>query len=200
MIPPGLLGYSAGQGREPEKRASSSAEVQPTVSRETVELAALIHPIFFGEYAAFAEELDGRVPRGRVRASRGQPNMAEYVEMRQKADTDLVIGRWGADYPDADTFCSLASSTPRRVPGRYCGDRGASTPSSNGAEPRRIRASATRSTARSRRGSLEKPSCRSSTTRSSCFARPELGGLSLGLANPHRRLRESLGPQIVCQI
>jgi ABC-type transport system substrate-binding protein len=30
--------------------------------------------------------------------------MAEYIDLTKTAETDLNVGRWNADFPDADTF------------------------------------------------------------------------------------------------
>jgi peptide/nickel transport system substrate-binding protein len=49
--------------------------------------------------------------------------MAEYVEIRKNHDTDLVIGRWASDYPDADTFVYGVMQTEEGFMGRYCGLR-----------------------------------------------------------------------------
>jgi hypothetical protein len=49
--------------------------------------------------------------------------MAEYVEIRKAHDTDLVIGRWASDYPDADTFVYGVMQTEEGFMGRYCGLR-----------------------------------------------------------------------------
>src|SRR5262249_58081941 len=46
--------------------------------------------------------------------------MAESRDMNRRAETDLAIGRWGADYPDADTFVGILHSTAG-IQGRYFG-------------------------------------------------------------------------------
>src|SRR5262249_53893622 len=60
VIPPGLLGYTA-QGADdrsgPTMAAPSDSSVEETVSRETLELTANVHPIYFGEFSAFFREL-----------------------------------------------------------------------------------------------------------------------------------------------
>jgi peptide/nickel transport system substrate-binding protein/oligopeptide transport system substrate-binding protein len=185
LIPPGLLGYSAGQEREPEKRAASSAaEVQQTVSRETVELTALIHPIFFGEYAAFAEELTDAFREVGYALRAVNQNMAEYIQMRQSAETDLVIGRWGADYPDADTFVYGVLHSEEGFLGRYCGDPAVDALIERGrteTDPRVRHTIYRQVEERVAREAILLPLFYDQVY---CFARPELEGLSLGLANP----------------
>ena len=119
LIPPGLLGYSAaGVERESGKvaaGASSQAEVQQTISRESVELTAAMHPVFFGEYAAFAEELDQAFRAIGYAIRPITRTIAEYIEARHKGDVNLVIGRWGADYPDADTFVYVSMAPEQKI-------------------------------------------------------------------------------------
>ena len=73
LIPPGLLGYSAA-GPSAGSRASgpsapSDSSVEATVSRETVELVAAVHPIFFGEFSGLLSRARGGLPRDRVSRS-----------------------------------------------------------------------------------------------------------------------------------
>ncbi len=185
LIPPGLLGYSAGSGREPEKpAAASSAEVQQTVSREIVELSALIHPIFFAEYAAFAGELTAAFREMGYALRPVNRSMAEYIEMRHDAETDVVVGRWGADYPDADTFVYGVLHSQEGFLGRYGGDRDLDLLIERGrteTDPRARHAIYRQIEERIAREALLLPLFYDQVY---CFARPELEGLSLGLSNP----------------
>ncbi|MGH9391290.1 MAG: ABC transporter substrate-binding protein, partial [Vicinamibacteria bacterium] len=108
LIPPGLLGYSAAGGRSgagaPEATVHRESSVQPTVSRETVELSAAVHPIFFGELSAVFQELADAFREMGFVIRPANKTMAEYLALTEKAEVDMVMGRWGADYPDADTF------------------------------------------------------------------------------------------------
>ena len=122
LIPPGLLGYSASGSGIPTSETGSTAEAEATVSRETVELSTAVHPIFFGEFSEFARELTeafreiGFVLRPKNRT------MAEYLELTRKGDTDVNLGRWNADYPDADTFVHGALHSEAGFWGRYVGE------------------------------------------------------------------------------
>ena len=120
VIPPGLLGHAATSGGSGAHAAASpDSSVEATVSRETVELSATMHPIFFGELAAFARELSEAFREIGFLIKPVNKTMAEYIEMNRKAETDLSIGRWGADYPDADTFVyGVLHSTAGNM-GRY---------------------------------------------------------------------------------
>jgi ABC-type oligopeptide transport system substrate-binding subunit len=46
--------------------------------------------------------------------------MAEYL-VAQDGRADLMIGRWNADYPDADTFAYGVLRTREGIVGRICG-------------------------------------------------------------------------------
>jgi len=125
LIPPGLLGYSASG---PSSAASvsgaaapSDSSVQATVSRETTELSAAVHPIFLGEFSAFARELaDAFREIGFLIRPRNKTT-AEYLPLAQKGETDVIVGRWNADYPDADTFVHGALHSQAGFLGRYAG-------------------------------------------------------------------------------
>jgi peptide/nickel transport system substrate-binding protein len=120
-IPPGLLGHVATSGGSGTHAAVASLDssVEATVSRETVELTASMHPIFFGELSAFYRELSEAFREMGFVIKVVNKTMAEYIENNRKAPTDLSIGRWGADYPDADTFVyGVLHSTAGNM-GRY---------------------------------------------------------------------------------
>ncbi|HEY7369752.1 MAG TPA: ABC transporter substrate-binding protein, partial [Thermoanaerobaculia bacterium] len=106
LIPPGLLGYAAAgpDSHATSPRAASDIEIDKTVSRETVELTASLHPIFFGELSAVARELTEAFRGAGFSIRPITKTMAEYLDNNRSAEADLAVGRWGADYPDADTF------------------------------------------------------------------------------------------------
>jgi ABC-type oligopeptide transport system substrate-binding subunit len=124
LIPPGLLGYAHAAERTPGAAPTRPAE-QPssdkTISRETVEVTALIHPSFTGEYAALLKELNEIFRDMGFLIRPLNTTMAEYVEMRKKHDMDLVIGRWASDYPDADTFVYGVMQSEEGFMGQFCG-------------------------------------------------------------------------------
>ena len=125
IIPPGLLGYSA-SGSSSGAGASSSAagpdsSAKATVARETVELSAAVHPIFYGEFSAFARELTEAFREIGFLIRPMNKTMAEYIELTRKGETDLNVGRWNADYPDADTFVHGLLHSETGFLGRYAG-------------------------------------------------------------------------------
>jgi peptide/nickel transport system substrate-binding protein len=46
--------------------------------------------------------------------------MEEWREAVSQGSVDVVIGRWGADYPDADTFANILA-TKEGLLGQLCG-------------------------------------------------------------------------------
>jgi ABC-type transport system substrate-binding protein len=120
LIPPGLLGYSAaGPDSHATTSRASDIEIEKTVSRETVELSAAIHPIFFGELSAFAHELTEAF-RGVGFAIRPiNKTMAEFLDHNRLGVGDITLGRWGADYPDADTFINGVLHSTAGTSGRH---------------------------------------------------------------------------------
>jgi ABC-type transport system substrate-binding protein len=108
LIPPGLLGYSAAgpsaAGRASGPTPTHDSSVEATVSRESVELSAAVHPIFFGEFAAFFRELGEAFREIGYRIRPMNKTMAEYLALSDAGGGDIDIGRWTADYPDTDTF------------------------------------------------------------------------------------------------
>jgi ABC-type transport system substrate-binding protein len=123
LIPPGLLGHSPSSGRGARK---SSPLVPPesasyTVSKEKREVTASVHPLFFGEFAAFFEEL-GNVFREvgfTIRAV--NEAMPEFIRHQKNADVDLTVMRWIGDYPDADTFVNGILQSDEGMLGRMVG-------------------------------------------------------------------------------
>jgi ABC-type transport system substrate-binding protein len=124
IIPPGLLGYSVGgpsSGPGSGDSAPADSSVEATVSRETIELTAAVHPVLFGEFSAFFRELTGAFREIGFRIRPVNKTMAEYVELTQTGGTDLNVGRWNADYPDADNFVYTLLHSEAGFLGRYIG-------------------------------------------------------------------------------
>jgi ABC-type transport system substrate-binding protein len=108
LIPPGLLGYSAAgpsSGAGPSgTTGSGDSSVQATVSRDSEDLTAAVHPVFLGEFSNFFRELAEAFREVGYRIRPANRTMAEYLQHSDTGDVDLDIGRWTADYPDSDTF------------------------------------------------------------------------------------------------
>ena len=69
-----------------------------------IELTAAFNPVFFGGYADFARELSGTFRENGILVRPVTKTIDEFLEAQDRATADLVVGRWAADYPDADTF------------------------------------------------------------------------------------------------
>jgi ABC-type oligopeptide transport system substrate-binding subunit len=114
LIPPGLLGHesvrvAAGQSLMALK-ASKASNAAPGRLPSPIELTVALHPLFFEQYAGTYNEIS------RVWAELGfktrvvNRTMAEYLDAMAHGSTDVIIGRWSADYPDADTFIYILHS------------------------------------------------------------------------------------------
>ncbi len=188
IIPPGLLGHSPSPASRPPAGGaaalSSDSEVMQTVSRESVELLVAIHPIFFSEYATFLEEITQTLREIGYTIRSAGSTMAEYMEARQNETADLILGRWGGDYPDADTFVHGILHSREGFLGRYWGDAGIDPLIERGrseTDPRLRHTIYREIEELVAREALLLPLFHDQV---GCFARPEVEGLSMGLTNP----------------
>lgn len=179
LIPPGLLGHDPASGA----RTSAGSEQTPAQLSGEIELTAALNPVYFGEYAALIRELSLAFSQQRVKVRPVNKTMAEFTEARTGATVDLVVTRWIADYPDADTFVHLLHSQEGYI-GRFCGTpeidrliekgRGETSPAARHSIYRDIEEIIARDV-------LLLPLFHEQTYR---FARPEVEGLSLSYGAP----------------
>jgi ABC-type oligopeptide transport system substrate-binding subunit len=116
LIPPGLLGHDS-------SFTPRTAEVTSAASRkqdDEIELTAVVNPVFFGEYAAFTREIARSVREQNVTVKIINRTMEEWLDAVSEGSVDVVLGRWVADYPDADTFASILVSKEGLL-GPVCG-------------------------------------------------------------------------------
>ncbi|HEY6121697.1 MAG TPA: ABC transporter substrate-binding protein, partial [Pyrinomonadaceae bacterium] len=116
LIPPGLLGHDS---------AYTSRASQPSIStidrsNGEIELTAVLNPVFFGEYAALARELSRSLREHKILIKPVNKTMDEWLDAVSQGSVDLVLGRWVADYPDADTFANILA-TKEGLLGKVCG-------------------------------------------------------------------------------
>ncbi len=97
--------------------ASTSAPEKPITE---IELTAAVNPVFLGEYAALAREISRSVGDRQITIRIVSSTMEGLVEALSKGSVDVVLGRWGADYPDADTFANILA-TKEGLLGKLCG-------------------------------------------------------------------------------
>jgi ABC-type oligopeptide transport system substrate-binding subunit len=98
---------------------SASASV-PEQAGVEIELTAVLNPVFFGEYAALAREVSRFFREQRIIIRPVNKTMDEWREAVLQGSVDLVIGRWAADYPDADSFANILA-TKEGLLGQLCG-------------------------------------------------------------------------------
>ena len=125
LIPPGLLGHSPGHGREKRSPGPTVAaeSVNYTVSKESRELTAAVHPSYFGEYAALLNELSEAFREMGFAIHPVNTTMKGFLDLLKRGDVDLGVGRWVADYPDADTFANGVLHSQEGFWGRMVGSQ-----------------------------------------------------------------------------
>ncbi len=116
IIPPGLLGHDPASSSRPSAVPSLISEKPPA----EIELTAALNPVYFGEYSALARALSTAFRQKGVSIRPTNKTMAELMEAQTHASVDLAVGRWVADYPDADTFVNILHSR-EGINGRLCG-------------------------------------------------------------------------------
>jgi peptide/nickel transport system substrate-binding protein len=95
----------------------------PEHSLPDIELSAVLNPVYFGEYAALSREIASAFRERRVKIRAVNKTMSEWIDAVGTGSIDLVVGRWAADYPDADTFATMLHSRDGLL-GRVCGSAG----------------------------------------------------------------------------
>ena len=187
LIPPGLLGHDSTY----VPRMSATTGAAPEQQANEMELTAVLNPVFFGEYVAFSREISSFFREHHITIRPMNKTMDEWRDATLKGSVDVVLGRWAADYPDADTFANILHSKAGLL-GQLCGSpevdrliargRSESSPAARHAVYRQIE----EIIARDR---LLLPLFHEQTYR---FARPEVEGLSLaygGIAVDYGNLR-----------
>jgi ABC-type oligopeptide transport system substrate-binding subunit len=186
IIPPGLLGYSASSpGSGSVSAGSADSSVEATVSRDMVELAADVHPVFFGEFSAFFQEMSESFRQAGFRIRPMNKTMAEYIHFQRTGEGDVNIGRWVADYPDADNFVHTLLHSDSGFLGRYVGSAEIDALAESGraeTDPRIRQSIYRRAEELIAREALLLPLFHDQVY---CFARPEVEGLeSVSQGNP----------------
>jgi serine/threonine protein kinase/ABC-type transport system substrate-binding protein len=94
LIPPGLLGHTPFRPRVAKSGAGSV---------HSIGVDLLLNSIFDGPYAQLKKELLSTLQEKGYRF-RILDQRHELVPMEERKHADLLLSRWIADYPDADTF------------------------------------------------------------------------------------------------
>ncbi len=116
LIPPGLLGHDSASAL----RTVSTQSPMPGQPSAEIELTVALNPAYFVEYAALVGELERAFRAAGARLRTVNRTVAEFQEARLGATVDLILTRWNADYPDADTFVQILDSQEGNI-GRLCG-------------------------------------------------------------------------------
>ncbi|HKZ80866.1 MAG TPA: BREX system ATP-binding domain-containing protein [Pyrinomonadaceae bacterium] len=179
LIPPGLLGHDSSL----TPRTSTGLPPLPEQRSAEVELSAVLNPVFFGEFAAMSRAFANSLREQRVKLRVVNKTMEEWLDFCGKANVDLVVGRWAADYPDPDTFATILASKEGLL-GQLCGSpeldrliergRAETSPTARHGIYRQIEELIAREC-------LLLPLFHEQTYR---FARPEVEGLSLSYSAP----------------
>ncbi len=182
LIPPGLIGSVS----KPRARVAASPQASGahTVSRETIEVTAVVNPIMFGEFGPLTREIVQAFREMGYAIKVVNKTMAEFMDAQRTAHTDLAIGRWIGDYPDADTFVQGTLHSRDGVYGRYCGTPAIDRLAERGRgeiDPRAREAIYREAEDVLAREALMIPLFHEQSYR---FARPEVEGLSLGFGQP----------------
>lgn len=106
LIPPGLLGHDSSY----TTRIQNQTPVDEAKQHAEIELRAVVNPVFFGEYAAFTREIARALREHNVKVRIVNKTMEEWIDAVTAGSVDCVLGRWVADFPDADTFASILTS------------------------------------------------------------------------------------------
>lgn len=112
LIPPGLLGHDAGA---PLPHADAGG-----APGDRIELTAVMGPVFAAEYAPFRLALQRELERAGIHLRWIDETGEGFNDAIRSASVDVLLGRWIADYPDADTFAHVLQSKDG-ILGRFCG-------------------------------------------------------------------------------
>ena len=105
--------------RGPPRRRRSRATRRCPAKR--VEVAALVHPSFTGEYAALIAELNQIFREMGFILRPINKRCRSTWRCGRRDDVDVVIGRWASDYPDADTSCMESFKSQEGFMGLFSG-------------------------------------------------------------------------------
>ncbi len=112
IIPPGLLGYEA------SRRSRQPSAVH---SIKNIELTGMLNSIYEGPYASLSHELFKSLEEKGIRVRITSSKYEQHQFHDVSREVDLVLTRWIADYPDADTFIHGMLHSQKGYEGLLCG-------------------------------------------------------------------------------
>jgi peptide/nickel transport system substrate-binding protein len=106
FIPPGLLGHES----TARSRMQTGPTPEPGSPPPALELTVAAHPLYSGRYAALYRELLGALAQQGFTTRPVTQTMEEWKDATFHGGADLIVGRWGVDYPDADSMVYVLHS------------------------------------------------------------------------------------------
>ena len=105
FIPPGMLGHDPGRRRSHLNRSAAERLLAEAGLELPLRLRAAIQPLMIERYGPVLEALFAQWGDLGIEVEAVTPTMEEYIAAwRDSSNTDLIIGRWNADFDDPDTF------------------------------------------------------------------------------------------------
>jgi ABC-type transport system substrate-binding protein len=105
LIPPGILGHDAGRKRVPVARDDARQILLDRGFELPLTLRAAVHPLFLNRYRSFTDAILQSWAEIGVQVVIETTGMESYLaRFGDSSSTDLIIGRWNADYEDPDNF------------------------------------------------------------------------------------------------
>ncbi len=114
LIPPGMLGYEG-------PRPAGAWPAADTAALAGLHLAVALHPAYLGQYAVLWQALRTRLGELGIEVELARGDLPELVRQIRRGAVDLTLGRWLADYPDADAFAVGVLHSREGVYGGLCG-------------------------------------------------------------------------------
>lgn len=105
LFPPGILGHDPGRRRPTLLREKAVELLASSGVSLPLHLKASVHPTYKDRYASLTQALLKTWSDIGIEVSLESPDTESYLKSWKHSEgTDLIIGRWNADYDDPDNF------------------------------------------------------------------------------------------------
>lgn len=115
LLPPGLIGFET---MRPAARNRGTSRQQ---SNDPIDVSSMINPVYETLFGSLLKELIKSFHERGLKITIADAK-AEYRKALSHGSVDLFIGRWIADYPDADSFMHGLLHSERGAIGKLCGN------------------------------------------------------------------------------